>query len=380
MNADLIQNANSGDGVSQIIATSLPSHTVASLFPMMSEADVLDLAGDIAENGLRESIWLHPDGSILDGRNRYLACQLAGVEPTFRTWNGQGSPVGFVVSLNLRRRHLDESQRALVAARIANLGEGRPSETAQISAVSQSDAADLLHVSRGSVQNAKRVLDAGALALVSAVERGDVAVSAATALTELDPEDQAAVVALPDAERREAIRDLREGRTPHVARNSGNNEWYTPAEIIEPARRVLGGIDLDPASSEAANRIVKATRIFTSSDDGLTQPWKGRVWMNPPYAQPLMTQFCKKLAASVRDGAVTAAIVLTNNGTETAWFQALGGLATAVCFPSGRVRCWHPEKAPTTPLQGQAVLYLGPKPATFHAVFSDLGLIFWTKP
>ena len=82
-----------GDGVSRIVPTSLLSHTVASLFPMMSEAELLDLAGDIAENGLRESIWLHPDGSILDGRNRYLACQKAGVEPTFRTWDGQGSAV-----------------------------------------------------------------------------------------------------------------------------------------------------------------------------------------------------------------------------------------------------------------------------------------------
>jgi len=60
---------------------------------------------------------------------------------------------------------------------------------------------------------------------------------------------------------------------------SGEVEYYTPVEIIEAARRVMGGIDLDPASSENANRIVRATRIFTAQDDGLSQPWNGRVWL-----------------------------------------------------------------------------------------------------
>ena len=59
-----------------------------------------------------------------------------------------------------------------------------------------------------------------------------------------------------------------------IAQNTGDFEWYTPLRIIEPARRVLGEIDLDPASCEAANRVVKATRIFTESDDGLTQKWE----------------------------------------------------------------------------------------------------------
>src|SRR5262245_14218684 len=100
-------------------------HPCAEVFPRMSDSELELLAADIKANGLRESIWVHPgDRSIIDGRNRYLACQRAGVEPTYRTWDGKGSLIAFVVSLNLHRRHLNESQRAMVAARLANFRHG----------------------------------------------------------------------------------------------------------------------------------------------------------------------------------------------------------------------------------------------------------------
>jgi hypothetical protein len=89
-------------------------HEVANLFPMMAEDEFASLVDDIRESGLREPIWTHED-KIIDGRNRYLACRQAQVSPRFREWDGNGSLVQFVVSLNLKRRHLSSSQKAMVA-------------------------------------------------------------------------------------------------------------------------------------------------------------------------------------------------------------------------------------------------------------------------
>ena len=163
---------------------------------------------------------------------------------------------------------------------------------------------------------------------------------------------------------------------PHVAHNSGNNEWYTPPEIINAARATLGYIALDPASSEVANRVVGATKFFTAADDGLAlhNEWRGTVWMNPPYARGLVQRFCSKLVQSYVDGGVSSALVLVNNATETVWFQQMLKVASAVCFLSRRVKFLNEAGEPVgAPLQGQAVLYFGGEPEWFVLNFHKLG-------
>lgn len=175
-----------------------------------------------------------------------------------------------------------------------------------------------------------------------------------------------------------AIKQAAESVTkPFVANNTGNNEWYTPSRFIDAARAVMGGIDLDPASSERANRTVGASVFFTAEDDGLSKEWpEGRVWMNPPYAQPLMGQFAQKYAEHMGNGRGVEGVVLVNNATETGWFQTLVSVSSAICFPKGRIRFVDTDGVESgAPLQGQCLLYSGPNPDLFASTFSVFGVV-----
>lgn len=165
---------------------------------------------------------------------------------------------------------------------------------------------------------------------------------------------------------------LRSVGKAHVASNSGQNEWYTPPEYIEAARAVMGGIDLDPASSDIANERVKAARYFTAEDDGLAQEWSGRVWMNPPYAKKLIEPFIEKIVKSEIDQAV----VLVNNGTDSKWGQKLLIASNAVCFPSGRIRFMSPSgERGAAPLQGQMIGGIRVNLSRFQEQFGKFGAI-----
>jgi phage N-6-adenine-methyltransferase len=163
--------------------------------------------------------------------------------------------------------------------------------------------------------------------------------------------------------------------TAHVSQNTGMPEWYTPAELIGAARLVLGGIDLDPASSDIANATVGADRYYTADDDGLAQTWEGRVWMNPPYNAGLVDRFVAKLLDERAAGNVTAALVLTNNSTDTRWWQSMAERATAVCHLAGRVKFIAPDGEHGAPLQGQTICYLGDDADGFAKRFDGFGVV-----
>jgi ParB family chromosome partitioning protein len=156
---------------------------------------------------------------------------------------------------------------------------------------------------------------------------------------------------------------------------TGENEWYTPELYIDAARDVLGGIDLDPASNIIAQKTVRASKFFTKEDDGLKQEWRGKVWLNPPYAQPLIAHFVEKMVAERSSGNVNAAIMLTNNYTDTAWFHAAAGVADVVCFTKGRIRFIDTSGNRASPIQGQAFFYFGAEPKRFADKFSEFGFI-----
>jgi ParB-like chromosome segregation protein Spo0J len=167
----------------------LTFHPLANVFPLLEGEEFDALVADIAASGLCEAVWLY-EGQILDGRNRYRACQALSRDCATRDYPGH-DPLGFVLSMNLQRRHLDESQRSMIAARLATMRQGERTDLVENSTkLSQEHAAGFVHVSRETVVAAKKVLQDGAPELAQAVEAGTLTVSAAVPLTVLPREDQ----------------------------------------------------------------------------------------------------------------------------------------------------------------------------------------------
>lgn len=206
-------------------------HEIAGIFPMLHAEELGKLTDDIRANGLIEPVVLY-ENKILDGRNRYAACKHADIDPEYVEYEGT-DPVGYVVSLNLHRRHLSESQRAMVGAKIANLPHGgdRTEQTANLQDATRAQAADTLNVSERTVNTAKKVQREGSPELIEAVEQGKVSVSAAADVATLRKEEQADVVAKGEAEilakakeiradkariRKEANEELRKNTPPPV--------------------------------------------------------------------------------------------------------------------------------------------------------------------
>ena len=151
-------------------------------------------------------------------------------------------------------------------------------------------------------------------------------------------------------------------------------EWYTPKSIVDAARKVMGGIDLDPASCEYANQHVQATEIFTENQNGLEQYWQGRIFVNPPFAHPTVKHFADKLIESFGDGSVTQAVWLSNACVDVAWWHALASMGT-VCFHRGRIKFYNDTEKLQPPTLGQSIIYLGPRQAEFEKEFIEFGVV-----
>ena len=154
--------------------------------------------------------------------------------------------------------------------------------------------------------------------------------------------------------------------------SSESPEWYTPRHVIDRVLRVLGTITLDPCSNSKTAPNVPALSHYTAEDDGLAQPWRGRVYMNPPYGRGI-DPWIAKLCAAHADGSVIEAIALVPARTDTDWFRRLRD--AAICFVDGRLRFSDAEAGAPFP---SALAYLGPNRRGFIAAFWDLGDV-WTR-
>ena len=187
------------------------AHPLADLFPMMSADEMAALIEDVRDRGVQRPIVLL-DGMVLDGRNRYMAARDAGVGYRVVEFTGT-DPLAFVISENMRRRHLTDSQRAMVAAKIAKLPKGanqHSGASADLPTLSTADAAEQLNVPVRTVTAAKAVVRDGAAELVAAVDAGEVSVSAAAEVAKLPEAQQQQIVAHGPAAVKEAAKAARQ--------------------------------------------------------------------------------------------------------------------------------------------------------------------------
>jgi hypothetical protein len=279
----------------------------------------------------------------LDGRNRYRAALEAGVVPAYSDYDGN-DPLAFVVRCNLHRRHLNETQRAVIAARLANMPVGRNwDNSANLqNKVSQAAAAEMMGVSPRTVATVKAV-ERAAPELMPALESGEMTAHA-------------------------AIQKVHERQNVHFM--STTDECYTPSEIIDRVLLVFGEIDLDPCSNAKDDPNIPATYHLTKEDNGLSYEWPGRVYMNPPYGREL-DDWIEHLCIEYAAGRTTAAIALVPSRTDTQWFRRLREFPR--CFIWGRLHFSGQENS--APFPSMAV-YLGTDRAAFLAAFTDIGDVY----
>ena len=173
-----------------------------------------------------------------------------------------------------------------------------------------------------------------------------------------------------------------------------HDEWYTPAKVIAAVKSAMGGIDLDPASNEIAQRTVGATTYYTREDDGLARAWEGRVFVNPPYTKVPgyrnpQTAWLEKAAASAALGDLEVAVALVQPSVSSKyWHTHVGPRATAVLFFKGRlaVHDGSKEGAPAARANrsdSALVIYTAPgvylDRARYESALGSLGKIVWIR-
>lgn len=345
-------------------------HRIVTVFPKMADELVQDMADSIAEHGQLDPITLH-DGKVLDGRNRILACKLAGVKPTFTMFVENGVPPFMWAYLkNKERRQLTTGQKAACAVEAKPLLEteakqhqrsaGNPLGKAKSGLLKNEKStfekpihvdksvAKQFGVSAGYVHAAQKVKDASP-ALFERVHLGEISIP-------------------------EAQKQLGHKVSTQAMVSADSNEWYTPENYVKSVKQVLGKVDLDPATCELANKkFLKADNIYTIDDDGLKHKWSGKVFLNPPYGD-VGPKFVAKAVHEFDAGRVSEAIILLNSHvTDSKWFKPMFNYV--LCFTDHRSRFWNKDGIGGSPTHGSVFCYMGDNPNKFAEVFKHLGSV-----
>lgn len=176
-------------------------------------------------------------------------------------------------------------------------------------------------------------------------------------------------------------REIIEAAKPKTSKYTGDssNEHYTPVRIIDAARDVMGGIDLDPASCETAQVRIQAATWYGAKDDGLSQTWHGRIWLNPPFSNRDLDNWVGKLVRHVEAGDVPEACLLLHASTDTKYGQTAISHSAAVCFHAGRIKFEGPSAGKGGAQIGQMICYYGANEDRFAEAFEELGNVVWGR-
>ena len=378
----------------------------AGLIHAPSPDELKGLEADIVARGCLDAIktW---NGLIVDGHNRFEICERLGkpyrVEAL--SFGTRDEAKAWMIAHQLGRRNLPENviayYRGQYKALLQDIGKatglagqarslvGQNAQMVQGRGMSFPISAPLVAIDTVSVRTMRNSAEYARAVdeVAKATGVAPVAIASISGLTQKATQQLAESLDSPNERVREqarnAVTEMVAGEEPaqamkraHAMYNTGENEWYTPSNLIECARSFLGTIDLDPASSALANETVRATTWYGVERDGLAQPWHGSVWMNPPYARGLIERFVERLMESHLAGDVPEALILVNNATDTRWFHHLQSAPHRHTLAlSYRVKFVSPEGRDPNAMQGQVVVYLGSRRAEFALAFASHGVV-----
>lgn len=327
-----------------LIVDGRPVHPAAAAFPRINDHDREQMRASIRMHGLHELPTVDSEGQVLDGVSRIDVCHELGIPYDVTIYDGD--PVAFVIAKNLTRRHMKPGQRAAIADEIARLPRHRPAGVSKVH--TQSEAAEMMGVSRATVQRVASVRLRGREDLVQAVAAGDITPT-------------------------EAV-DIADGKK---TKSGTGDEWYSDTPFLSLCREIMGlspdqKIDFDPFSCEKANERVRAKHYFTKEDDALDSAtkWPEHVetaFMNAPNSK---TTLCVQRWLAWHDaGGTVHSMQIGNAAMGDKWVQdALIDAALdkiVVCFPASRYAFVDGDgvKAGSGGRSGQIVIYRGPDKA-----------------
>lgn len=360
----------------------------------MSTEDEQALEEDIARYGIVHPLDVTATNQILDGVHRWHIAQrlaLTHVPIQVFTYQEPEEETLHAFRANLKRRHLSSSQKAMLALEVEQVFAqqatkrvgGRPKKGAEkllqnmgaVSGYASDRAASLVGTNGQYVLDAKKIV-ALAPDLKDAVLQGVVTLPQAKVLATHPHTERTAILTSIAAGERHAQSRLTEVAPSSAYRYlSESTEWYTPVQYITAVRELMGAIDLDPASTAFANQVIRATHYYDKVTDGLSKPWTGRVFLNPPYGQgngeSNQGVWSQRLIEQYTRGMTTEAVLLVNAVTERNWFQPLWDYP--ICFTNHRIAFYNDKLTPPAPTHGNAFVYFGRQEKRFLSLFSTFG-------